>query len=104
MGPKTSYRYGEITPLIGVKLTPVSHLCSANGQNSMGSVLHHSPGFAEVARVAAEMYRPHLATLLLNHEPRSHAQVQVLVQLSREGDEFLSLKWKMVKQPGLVFD
>eukprot|EP00434_Breviolum_minutum_P002180 symbB.v1.2.001920.t1/scaffold55.1/size374282/2 len=44
-------------------------------------------GFAEVARVAAEMYRPHLATLLLNHEPRSHAQVQVLVQLSREGDE-----------------
>ena len=48
------------------------------------------PGFAEVARVAAEMYRPHLATLLLNHEPRSHAQVQVLVQLSREGDEFLS--------------
>ena len=44
-------------------------------------------GFAEVARVAAEMYRPHLATLLLNHEPRSHAQVEVLVQLSREGDE-----------------
>ncbi|CAJ1449103.1 unnamed protein product [Effrenium voratum] len=43
-------------------------------------------GFAEVARVAAEMYRPHLATLLLNHEPRSHAQIQVLVQLSR-GDE-----------------
>lgn len=33
------------------------------------------------------MYRPHLATVLLNHEPRSHAQVQVLVQLSREGDE-----------------
>lgn len=44
-------------------------------------------GFADVARVAAEMYRPHLATVLLNHEPRSHAQVQVLVQLSREGDE-----------------
>ena len=47
-------------------------------------------GFADVARVAAEMYRPHLATVLLNHEPRSHAQVQVLVQLSREGDETLS--------------
>ena len=46
-------------------------------------------GFADVARVAAEMYRPHLATVLLNHEPRSHAQVQVLVQLSREGDERL---------------
>lgn len=44
-------------------------------------------GYAEVARVAAEMYRPHLATMLLNHEPRSHAQVQVLLQLSREGDE-----------------
>eukprot|EP00928_Gymnodinium_smaydae_P028796 TRINITY_DN21867_c0_g1_i1.p1 TRINITY_DN21867_c0_g1~~TRINITY_DN21867_c0_g1_i1.p1 ORF type:complete len:863 (-),score=161.32 TRINITY_DN21867_c0_g1_i1:112-2700(-) len=44
-------------------------------------------GFAEVARVAAELYRPHLATMLLSHEPRSHAQVQVLLRLSREGDE-----------------
>eukprot|EP00927_Polykrikos_kofoidii_P077399 TRINITY_DN74338_c0_g1_i1.p1 TRINITY_DN74338_c0_g1~~TRINITY_DN74338_c0_g1_i1.p1 ORF type:complete len:862 (-),score=143.57 TRINITY_DN74338_c0_g1_i1:161-2746(-) len=44
-------------------------------------------GYAEVARVAAEMYRPHLATMLLNHEPRAHAQVQVLLQLSREGDD-----------------
>ncbi|CAE8696084.1 unnamed protein product, partial [Polarella glacialis] len=44
-------------------------------------------GYAEVARVAAEMYRPHLATMLLNHEPRSNAQVQVLLQLSQEGDE-----------------
>mmetsp|Transcript_58339 Transcript_58339/g.103681 ORF Transcript_58339/g.103681 Transcript_58339/m.103681 type:complete len:862 (+) Transcript_58339:8-2593(+) len=44
-------------------------------------------GYAEVARVAAEMYRPHLATMLLNHEPRSHAQVQVLLQLAREGDQ-----------------
>ena len=42
-----------------------------------------SRGFAAVARVAAEMYRPHLATLLLNHEPRSQAQVKVLVQLSK---------------------
>lgn len=44
-------------------------------------------GYAEVARVAAEMYRPHLATMLVNHEPRSHAQVQVLLQLAREGDD-----------------
>ena len=46
-----------------------------------------SSGYAEVARVAAEMVRTVLATSLLNHEPRSHAQVQVLVQLSQEGDE-----------------
>ena len=70
----------------------------------MGSVLQNRQVLQKWPGVAAEMYRPHLATLLLNHEPRSHAQVQVLVQLSREGDEFLSLKWKMVKQPGLVFD
>lgn len=44
-------------------------------------------GYAEVARVAAETYRPHLATMLLNHEPRGHAQVQILLQLSRESDE-----------------
>lgn len=44
-------------------------------------------GYAEVARVAAEMYRPHLATMLLNHEPRGHAQLQVLLQLSREGED-----------------
>jgi len=44
-------------------------------------------GYAEVARVAAEMYRPHLATMLSDHEPRGHAQVQVLLQLSREGDD-----------------
>jgi len=44
-------------------------------------------GYAEVAKVAAEKYRPHLATMLLNHEPRGHAQVQVLLQLSREGEE-----------------
>jgi len=44
-------------------------------------------GYAEVARIAAEMYRPFLATMLLNHEPRGHAQVQVLLQLSREGDD-----------------
>eukprot|EP00929_Paragymnodinium_shiwhaense_P019549 TRINITY_DN13286_c0_g2_i1.p1 TRINITY_DN13286_c0_g2~~TRINITY_DN13286_c0_g2_i1.p1 ORF type:complete len:864 (-),score=226.37 TRINITY_DN13286_c0_g2_i1:194-2785(-) len=44
-------------------------------------------GYAEVARVAAEMYRPHLATMLLNHEPRASAQVQVLLQLAREGDD-----------------
>ena len=46
-----------------------------------------SSGYAEVARVAAETVRTVLATSLLNHEPRSHAQVQVLVQLSQEGDE-----------------
>lgn len=44
-------------------------------------------GYAEVAKVAAEMHRPNLATMLLNHDPRSHAQVQVLLQLSREGDD-----------------
>jgi len=43
--------------------------------------------YAKVARHAAEQERPHLATRLLDHEPRSHAQVQVLLQLSREGDE-----------------
>ncbi|CAE7218827.1 vps16 [Symbiodinium sp. CCMP2592] len=53
------------------------------------SKFQHCPGigYAEVARVAAEMVRTVLATSLLNHEPRSHAQVQVLVQLSQEGDE-----------------
>uniref|UniRef100_A0A7S1FJ93 Vacuolar protein sorting-associated protein 16 homolog n=1 Tax=Noctiluca scintillans TaxID=2966 RepID=A0A7S1FJ93_NOCSC len=44
-------------------------------------------GYAEIARVASDMYRPRLATLLLNHEPRGDAQVEVLLQLSREGDE-----------------
>lgn len=44
-------------------------------------------GFAEIARVAAEMYRLHLATRLLNQEPRSQAQVNVSIQLGREGDE-----------------
>eukprot|EP00747_Dinoflagellata_sp_TGD_P152940 gnl/TRDRNA2_/TRDRNA2_177353_c3_seq1.p1 gnl/TRDRNA2_/TRDRNA2_177353_c3~~gnl/TRDRNA2_/TRDRNA2_177353_c3_seq1.p1 ORF type:complete len:411 (+),score=99.18 gnl/TRDRNA2_/TRDRNA2_177353_c3_seq1:153-1385(+) len=44
-------------------------------------------GYAEVALVAAEMYRPHLATMLLSHEPRGHSQVQVLLQLSRNGDD-----------------
>lgn len=43
-------------------------------------------GYAEVARVAAEQYRPHLATMLLDKEPRGQAQVQVLLQLSREGE------------------
>jgi len=43
-------------------------------------------GYAEVARVAAETHRPHLATMLLSHEPRSNAQIKVLLQLSREGD------------------
>jgi len=43
--------------------------------------------FAEVARHAAEMCRPNLATMLLNHEPRGHAQVTVLLHLSREGDD-----------------
>lgn len=44
-------------------------------------------GYAEIARVASEMCRPYLATRLLDHEPRGHAQVQVLLQLSRESEE-----------------
>jgi len=43
--------------------------------------------YADVARTAAEMHRPHLATMLLNHESRAHAQVRVLTQLCREGDD-----------------
>lgn len=57
-------------------------------------------GYAEVARVAAETFRPHLATLLLNHEPRGHAQVEVLLQLSREAEEenrFLMLRFAAEK-------
>jgi len=44
-------------------------------------------GHAEVARVAAENHRPRLATMLLEHEPCGHAQVEVLLQLSREGGD-----------------
>lgn len=44
-------------------------------------------GFAEVACVAAEMHRPHLATMLVDHEPRTSAQIQVLLQLAREGSD-----------------
>lgn len=43
-------------------------------------------GYADVARAAAETHRPHLATMLLRNEPRSSAQIKVLLQLSREGD------------------
>ena len=50
-------------------------------------------GFAAVARVAAEMYRPHLATLLLNHEPRSQAQVRVLVQLAQAPHKHAFRAW-----------
>lgn len=47
--------------------------------------------YAEVARVAAEQYRPHLATMLLNYEPRNHAQVRVLQQLSHDADNRLMM-------------
>jgi len=66
-----------------------SHLTDEQLCEAILEKFHGCPGIghAEVARVAAEMYRPHLATMLLNHEPRGHAQVQVLLQLSREGDD-----------------
>lgn len=44
-------------------------------------------GYAEIAREAAQTYRPRLATLLLEHEPRGYAQVQVMLQLSRSDEE-----------------
>ena len=76
-------------PQLHIWLEYINYIVPLGG-GFRGQLAAVTSGFADVARVAAEMYRPHLATVLLNHEPRSHAQVQVLVQLSREGDETLS--------------